>query len=80
MLNPTWPSETASLDAASNASEVRASRQHDRRAHLAYLVEAAPEHAARDTWLRELSGDGPAYQRAWAIAQRSKTAQQNDSR
>ena len=55
-------------------------RMHNRRAHLAYLVEAAPDHAARDAWLLELCGDGPTYQRAWALAQRSKDAQQNDSR
>lgn len=52
------------------AAERRA-RVHERRAHLAYLVEAAPEHASRDAWLRELSGDGPAYQRAWALTRQA---------
>lgn len=45
----------------------RAERVHARRAHLAYLVEAAPDHASHDSWLKELSGDGPAYQREWAL-------------
>ena len=53
------------------AAPARAARQHDRRAHLAYLVDAAPEHDSREEWLRELCGNGPAYMRAWALAQRS---------
>jgi hypothetical protein len=48
-----------------------AARLHERRAHLAFLVETAPEHPSRPQWLQELAGDGPAYQRAWALAQRA---------
>lgn len=48
-------------------------RLHERRAHLAFLIEAAPEHASRDEWLRELSADGPAHQRAWALTRGAAT-------
>ena len=50
----------------------RAERVHARRAHLAYLVEAAPDHASRGAWLEELTGDGPTYQRTWARKQRPR--------
>ena len=46
--------------------EARAARRHDRHAHLAYLIESAPEHASRSEWLQELAESGPPYQRAWA--------------
>lgn len=61
------------VGAARERAAERRARVHERRAHLAYLVDAAPEHASRGDWLQELSGDGPAYQRAWALSRRDAT-------
>ena len=58
------------LPPLSAGAGAQAAGQHDRCAHLAFLVEAAPEHAARASWLRELADNGPAWQRAWARAKR----------
>ena len=58
------------LSPLSADAKARAASMHDRLAHLAFLVEAAPEHAARASWLEELADNGPAWQRAWARAQR----------
>ena len=77
---PPTPNALAALLAALSAScshpplsagaEARAASLHDRLAHLAFLVEAAPEHDARASWLQELADNGPAWQRVWARAQR----------
>lgn len=58
------------LPPLSAGAEARAASLHDRLAHLAFLVEAAPEHDARASWLQELADNGPAWQRVWARAQR----------
>ena len=47
----------------------KAGRLHARRAHLAFLVEAAPEHPEREEWLSELTSSGPPHQREWARRQ-----------
>lgn len=54
----------------------RRARVHDRRAHLAFLVTAARDHRDRAAWLRELAGDGPVPQRAWALAQQRRGAEE----
>jgi len=64
--------EQLAVAPAEETAAARRARQHDRRAHLAALVCAAPEHPDRTAWLQQLAGDGPAAQRAWALAQQRR--------